>query len=249
MEEIITNSYIDESANVDESSKIENSFIGEKTKIYKFNIIKNSNFNGSNFSGDSSRIDNSTLDKYARVGKNNHIYYVSLGRHTYTGQNTVIMHTKVGSFTSISWGVSIGAAEHDFTKITSHTFLYNSYDDLNDNVVYYDRFAGETTIGNDVWIGCNSTVLRGVRIGDGAVVGANTIVTKDVPPYAIVVGNPGRIIKYRFDEEIILKLLQIEWWKFDDQVIRDNCHLFANNPTKDMLTKLDILKKSLGDKQ
>jgi len=242
MEANIKNSFIDESAQIGVFSKIENSSIGKMSNVYMSNIIKDSNFNGNNFSGDGSKVDNSLLDIYARVGKNNHIYFSKLGKHTYTGQNTVIMHTVIGSFSSISWGVSIGAAEHDFTKVTSHTFLYNSYDGLNNDIIYYDRFSEDTIIGNDVWIGCNSTILRGVNIGDGAVIGANTIVTKDVPSYAVVVGNPGRILKYRFDEDTISRLLKIQWWLMDDSVIKKYCHLFAENPSNEILTELEKLK-------
>ncbi|WP_285855697.1 CatB-related O-acetyltransferase [Paenibacillus camelliae] len=242
MEANIYNSFIHESSQIGFFSNIENSSIGKMSTVYKSNIIKDSKFNGYNFSGDDSKVDNSFLDIYSRVGKSNHIYFAKLGKHTYTGQNTVIMHTQIGSFTSISWGVSVGAAEHDFTRVTSHTFLYNTYDGLNNDKVYYDRFLEETKIGNDVWIGCNSTVLRGVTIGDGAVIGANTIVTKDVPPYAVVVGNPGKIIKYRFDEETISRLLNLQWWLMDDSIIKENCNLFAERPTSETLNQLEELK-------
>jgi serine acetyltransferase len=81
---------------------------------------------------------------------------------------------------------------------------------------------GDITIENDVWIGAKATVMSGIKIGNGAVVAAGSVVTKDVPPYAIVAGNPAKIVKYRFDESQIEKLLQISWWNWDEGKIRDN---------------------------
>lgn len=77
-------------------------------------------------------------------------------------------------------------------------------------------------IGNDVWIGRNAVLLGGITIGDGAIIGAFSVVAKDIPPYAIVVGNPAKIIRYRFTEEQIQKLLQIKWWFWDDDKVEAN---------------------------
>lgn len=79
---------------------------------------------------------------------------------------------------------------------------------------------GDIFVGNDVWIGAHSTIMSGVRIGDGAIIGATATVTKDVPPYAIVVGNPSRIIRYRFTEEQISALLKIQWWEWPEEKIK-----------------------------
>lgn len=81
---------------------------------------------------------------------------------------------------------------------------------------------GDITIENDVWIGAKSTIMSGVKISNGAVIGACSVVTKDVPPYAIVVGNPGKVIKYRFSENQIKDLLEIAWWEWDEGKIKDN---------------------------
>ena len=81
---------------------------------------------------------------------------------------------------------------------------------------------GDVIIGNDVWIGYGATILSGVSIGDGAAIGACSLVVKDVPPYAIVAGNPAQVIRYRFDEETIHKLLKIRWWDWPDQRVREN---------------------------
>ncbi len=79
--------------------------------------------------------------------------------------------------------------------------------------------AGDTVLGNDVWIARGATLLPGVKVGDGAVVGAGAVVARDVPPYAVVAGNPGSITRYRFDEDVRAALLDIRWWDWPDDVI------------------------------
>lgn len=240
----ILNSKVENSVTIDAFSNVLDSEISSNSKIYKGCWIVKSFMDENTFVGDGTKLDNSTLKLFSRVGKYNHLHHVELGKHTYTGQDTVIMNTIVGSFTSISWGVTIGASEHDFNRVTSHTFLYNHYDKLNNGKVYYDKFEKECEIGNDVWIGANCTILRGAKIGDGAVVGANSIVTKSVPPYAIVAGNPAKVIKFRFKEDIIQRLLKLKWWNWQDEVIKEYCDLFAEKPTHKILDELETIINS-----
>lgn len=87
---------------------------------------------------------------------------------------------------------------------------------------------GDTVIGNDVWIGENVTILPGVHIGDGSIIGANSVVGKNIEPYSICVGNPVRIIKKRFDEETINKLLSLQWWNWDEDRIFNNLESLVN---------------------
>ena len=89
---------------------------------------------------------------------------------------------------------------------------------------------GDIIIGNDVWIGAKSTIMSGVNIGNGAVIGSNSTITKDVPPYAIVVGNPGKIVKYRFSEKQIESLLKISWWAWtDDRIKTEAMNMWSNS--------------------
>jgi virginiamycin A acetyltransferase len=81
---------------------------------------------------------------------------------------------------------------------------------------------GDIVIGNDVWIGYEAVILSGVKIGDGAIIGTRAVVTKDVPPYAIVGGVPARVIKKRFDEKVICKLMEIQWWNWDEEKVREH---------------------------
>ena len=135
---------------------------------------------------------------------------------------------KIGKFCSIARGVKIlGGGNHQIQRVTSYplkyVLLYNRRKRTDDCSVS----RGPTVIGNDVWIGIDAIVLSGVTILDGAVVGAGAVVTKDVPPYAIVAGNPATIIGYRFLEKQIKELLLIKWWDWDIKKIKDNINLFG----------------------
>jgi virginiamycin A acetyltransferase len=192
---------------------------------------------------DHSVITNTRIGKMCMLGKFNKIAYSVLDDLSYTGEYTIIINTEIGKFTSISWGVSIGPEEHDYNRITNHSFICSTKSFKLADRKYYNLFKRDCKIGNDVWIGCNSTVLRGVTIGDGAVIGANSLVNKNVPPYAIVVGSPARIIKYRFNENIITRLLEIQWWNLPIDVISKNSELFSLIPDSFSLEKLAKLKQ------
>lgn len=86
-------------------------------------------------------------------------------------------------------------------------------------------------VGNDVWIGARAMLLDGVRVGDGAIVGAGAVVTRDVPPYAIVVGSPAKVVRFRFDDARIARLLQLSWWLWSDELIRQRVEAFSNVET------------------
>ncbi len=216
--------------------------IGDNFQSYYRSVLRESNLGDDCIVGDFSRIYHCNLSNNVRVDRNNFLLHTRMGDYSYTGQFTVIMHSEIGKFCSISWGVTIGAGEHDYNKLTTHDFLYNKQYELNKGDISYDRFEKPLKIGSDVWIGANATVIRGVCIGNGAVVGANSVVTKDVPPYAIVAGCPARIVKYRFSEKIISRLEQLEWWDLPPQVIKDSFELFSSNDIDLAIQKLEMEK-------
>ncbi len=149
-----------------------------------------------------------------------------IGRCSYT-QPDLYCHsrkTTIGSFCSIGPRVVLGHGEHPVSYLSASPYFYFKelgYMDFT-KVPKHQEFweVKPIHIGNDVWIGDGVFVKNGVTIGDGAVIGARAVVTKDVPPYAIVVGQPAKILKYRFPQEIIDELLELKWWDFDDDIIR-----------------------------
>lgn len=206
------------------------SLINKTNKRYSNTVVGNSFLSQQTIVGDNSRIEESILSDYCKIERNNLVRQSFIGKYSYTGEFTKIFDTSIGKFVSIGWNVSIGAHEHIYTRISTHSFIYQ---DFNKRFNLLDKAiddSGEenrqTEIGNDVWIGCHAIIKRGVCIGYGAIIGSGSVVTKDVPPYAIVVGTPAHIIKYRFSEEIIEKLLEIEWWNWSPERIKLNEHLF-----------------------
>lgn len=183
-----------------------------------------------------------TLGQMCMVGSFSKMAYSSMDDLSYIGDYTIVINSVIKKFASISWGVTIGPEEHDYKRVTNHSFLYSLKSFELTPYKHYSPFEKECVIGNDVWIGCNSTILRGVTIGDGAVIGANSLVTKDVPPYAIVVGSPAKIIKYRFEKNIIEMLLKLEWWNIPVSIIKSNSELFAAEPTIEVIEALGKLK-------
>jgi len=126
-----------------------------------------------------------------------------VGEYSYVGKNTdVLSGVSIGRYCSIASNVTIGAPQHRLDAFTTFE-LWSALE------------IPGTVIEHDVWIGCNAVIMAGVTICTGAVVGAGAIVTKNVPPYAIVVGNPAHIMRYRFDEGKIARLLASKWWERD----------------------------------
>ncbi len=141
-------------------------------------------------------------------------------------------HVLVGRYSALGRRLTFELGlNHDYRQVTTYPF-----EDFVDGGVPWTNHYGHVNrkqiiIGNDVWIGCDVTILGGVRIGNGAVIGAGALVAKDVPPYAVVVGNPARIVKYRFDEETIRALQEIKWWNWPEEKIKANL-LLMKDPTR-----------------
>lgn len=194
--------------------------------------------------GDEVILLNTRLGEMCMVGRFSKMAYSQMDDLSYIGDYSVVINSRIGKFSSISWGVTIGPEDHDYKKITSHSFLYSTKAFTLVDRKRYSPFERDCIIGNDVWIGCNATILRGVTIGDGAVIGANSLVNKEVPPYAIVGGSPARILKYRFAEDIIARLLTIKWWNIPIALISENADLFNAEPSHSILDKIQLLTKS-----
>jgi acetyltransferase-like isoleucine patch superfamily enzyme len=164
----------------------------------------------------------------------------SIGDHTY-GKPRVISWAegtslRIGKYCSISTHVIIFlGSEHrtDWVSTYPFPFLWKEARSIKG----HPFSKGDVTIGNDVTIGYNVTILSGVSIGDGAAIGTGSVVTKDIPPYAIAAGNPARVLRYRFDEETIRKLLQIKWWDWSDEKVKENVHLICSDSIDGFIRK------------
>lgn len=168
---------------------------------------------------------------------------INVGRFTY-GNPKIMIWTEdesltVGSFCSIADNVTIFAGgEHNHSWVTTYP-LRIAFNDPGANLDGHPATKGPTIIGNDVWIGYGATVMSGVVIGDGAVIGAHSVVTKSVPAYSICVGNPAVVKKMRFDFKTIEKLKKLCWWDWPIEKIKNNIDLLCSNKVSDLFEFCD----------
>jgi acetyltransferase-like isoleucine patch superfamily enzyme len=187
---------------------------------------------------------NIILENHVSINNNCEIACSFIGKYTIINAYTRIdAHTKsIGRYCSISHNVKIGLGSHPLNFASTNSFCYDTKYKFVDTLKYDSlREKGSTIIGNDVLISANAIILAGVTIGDGAVIAAGAIVTKDVAPYSIVGGNPAKIIKYRFSEKIISKLVELKWWNIEEQILKDNIESFDN--IDDFLLKMTTLSE------
>lgn len=136
---------------------------------------------------------------------------VHIGPYTYVNDRTIISSGRIGKFCSIGQACQIGMPEHPLDRISTSSFTYGPRSVMPQQGEW-DDYPHPPVIGSDVWIGDRALVLQGVTVGDGAVIAAGAVVTKDVPPYSIVAGVPARVLRFRFDAETISRLMEWRWW-------------------------------------
>ena len=163
-----------------------------------------------------------TFGRWCEVGARTKVAESSLGDYSYVVNDSDIIYSTIGKFCSIAAHTRLNPGNHPLDRVMlSHVGYRSSAYGLGpDDPDFFEwRRASLVTLGNDVWIGHGAVVLPGVTIGTGAAVGAGTIVTKDMPPFAVVVGNPGRVLRYRFSDAVIADLQRIAWWDWPHQKI------------------------------
>lgn len=183
----------------------------DRQTVYLKNVVK-----GQNISVGEYTIYNDFVRDPVEFEKNNVLYHYPVN-----GDKLVI-----GKFCSIACGAKFlfTSANHTQKSLSTYPFpiFYDEWGlDVHNIASAWDN-KGDIVVGNDVWIGYEAVILSGVKIGDGAIIGARALVTKDVPPYSVVGGVPAKIIKQRFSAEVIEKLQKIKWWNFSPEILREN---------------------------
>lgn len=159
---------------------------------------------------------NTTIGRNAYAVAPYYMHNVQMGDNSYFAKNAQVANTTIGKFTSIGPNFCCGLGIHPTNSISTHPMFYKGLIEEYKHV----------TIGNDVFIGANVTVLDGVSIGDGAIIGAGAVVSKDIPPYAIAVGCPIEIKKYRLTEKQIAAMQRIQWWNWKEEKLKDIREMF-----------------------
>lgn len=212
-------------------SIVENTSGDISSKIYGNCRVFDSSLAARSSIGDFSTVRESVIGERSTIQRYGDIWGLKLGRYSCVGRMCTIQETKIGSFCALADYLTIGCDDHDYRMITTHPFWHDSSWGISEDITFSKQYRQKEyeppcEIGNDVWFGAGVIVCRNVRIGDGCVIGAGAVVTKDIPPYSVVVGTPGRVIKRRFPDGMIERLEQCKWWDLPLDAIRKNVELF-----------------------
>lgn len=204
---------------IHETAKVVSSQIDD-VKVFRNAVIIDSKIGSGCSIGDDTNVERCVMGNNVVINRRSYINDSDIGAYTYMGINTTMNFTKIGKFCSLARNVDVGGFDHDYHKVTTMpAFRYiqtkNGGGKLESRTAHKDFCK----IGNDVWIAAGAQILHKVTIGDGAVVGGGAVVTKDVPPYAIVVGVPAKIIGYRCSAEQIAELEKIKWWDWPKEIL------------------------------
>ncbi len=182
-----------------------------------------------------------TLGRYTEIGARTSFVESMMGDYSYVVNDSNIIYTTIGKFCSIAAMTRINPGNHPMQRASQSHFTYRAsayFDDAEDDAAFFDwRRSTPVTIGHDVWIGHGAIVLAGRSIGTGAVVAGGAVVTKDVPPYTIVAGNPAKPIRPRFPSAIADRLVALGWWDWDHARLREALEDFRALPVEAFLEK------------
>lgn len=164
------------------------------------------------------------LGVYTEIGARASLAEVEMGDYSYVVHDSQIIYATIGRFCSIASHTRVNPGNHPLERVALNHFTYraSAYGLGQDEPGFFDwRRSHRVTLGHDVWLGHGVIVLPGVSIGTGAAIGAGAVVTKDIPPFAVAVGNPARVLRFRFPEEIRASLLRIAWWDWPRERLAD----------------------------
>ena len=219
---------------------------GENVRIYRDVVIRDSKIGDHTILADDVFVTNSRIGSYGRIERRALVFNSLLGTCNNVGWNSTVRNCVIGDYTGFAWNVSIGNGEHNIHTLTMRTFPFDkSYDFIDEedektikDSGIFDFYSSPISIGNDVLGGAGCHILRGVRVADGALIGAGAVVTKDVGPYEIWAGVPAKKIGQRFSDEIISELLELQWWKWPREFIKKHIKCFQKNVDLELLKDL-----------
>lgn len=170
-----------------------------------------------------SKMTDTQISEFTKIYSPYKIHKSEINEGTYIAPNSSVTYTKIGKFCSIGPNFFCGWGIHPTNGISTSPMFYSTVKQNGKTYVSSDKIdeRKKIVIGNDVFIGANVTVLDGVEIGDGAIIGAGAVVSKSIPAYSIAVGCPIKVLEYRFSEQQIAKLLEIKWWDFKEEYLKD----------------------------
>lgn len=190
---------------------------------------------------DSAQFRNCSFGAYVEVGARAKLLEISMDDYSYVVNDTDIAYASIGKFCSIASHVRINPGDHPIERASQSHFTYRAsayFEDASDEAeLFAQRRSKLVTIGHDVWIGHGAIILSGRTIGVGAVIGAGAIVTKDVPDYSIIVGNPARVLRMRFSESAITALRNLQWWNWPHDKLRLALEDFRSLPVDEFCDK------------
>lgn len=169
-------------------------------------------------------VQDSKLGRFVEIGEGTKVLESTLGDYSYTSRFSEIAYSRLAKFVNVAAFTRINPGEHPYHRASLHHFMYRSSyfwpEETDETFVFDWRRSRPVTIGNDTWIGHGAIIMKGVTVHDGAVVASNAVVTKDVPPYAIVAGTPAKIIKWRHAPLTAQRLQNLAWWDWDHETLR-----------------------------
>jgi phosphonate metabolism protein (transferase hexapeptide repeat family) len=185
----------------------------------------------------------SKLGRYVEIGEGTRILECIIDDYSYTDRFADLAYANIGKFVNIAAFSRINPSEHPYTRASLHHFMYRSsyyWEGEQDEAELFDwRRSRQVVLGHDTWIGHGAIVMKGVAIGNGAVVASHAVVTKDVPPYAIVAGIPARFVKWRHDSRIADRLQGLAWWDWDHDRLHAALPDFRALEAEDFLDKYE----------